>query len=168
MAYFTYFKTRNYDIKGIPGERNLNPITDILQRVRLKADFIRDRVYFSEYFIVDGQTPESLAFDLYGDTQLHWVLMYAQDDFTNPYYDWPLTYFDLLTFVRGKYGAGGETNIHHYEDQEGFVVDSDAVGATPITNLIHEEKLNEQKRRIRVIRPEFVDGVVKELKGLLR
>ena len=166
MAYFTYFKTIGYDIKGIEGKLQLNAITNVLQRVRLKADFINDLSFFSEYFVQDGQTPESLAYDIYGNSELHWVIMYAQN-ITNPYYDWPLIYFDLNKFIDKKYGTNGATNVHHYEDSDGYEVDSTAAGATAITNFVYEERLNDKKRNISIIKPEFVDAIVKEFKGLL-
>ena len=167
MSYFTYFNKINYDIKGIAGSLQLTAITNILQRVRLKADFIDDRVFFSEVFIQDGQTPESIAYDLYGDSELHWIIMYTQR-ITNPYYDWPLIYFDLNKFITKKYGDNGATNVHHYEDAEKYEVDSTAAGATAITNFVYEERLNDKKRNIRVTKPEYTDSIVKELRGLLK
>tara|TARA_B100000686_G_scaffold281802_1_gene303800 strand:- start:1684 stop:2187 length:504 start_codon:yes stop_codon:yes gene_type:complete len=167
MAYFTHFNKINYDIKGIDGNLQLKSITNLLQRVRLKVDFIDDRVFFSEYFVQDGQTPESVAYDFYGDSELHWIIMYAQR-ITNPYYDWPLIYFDLNKFINKKYGANGATNVHHYEDSDGDEVDSTAAGATTITNFVYEERLNDKKRNIRIIKPEYTASIIKELKGLLK
>ena len=167
MAYFTYFKTIGYDVRGIKGNLQVNAITNVLQRVRLKADFINDRSFFAEYFVQDGQTPESIAYDLYGDSELHWIIMYAQG-ITNPYYDWPLIYFDLNKFITKKYGVNGSTNVHHYEDGDGYEVDSTAAGATAITNFVYEEKLNDKKRNISILKPEYVRSIVKELKGLLQ
>ena len=166
MAYFTYFKTIGYDIKGIEGKLQLNAITNVLQRVRMKADFINDLSFFSEYFVQDGQLPETLAYDIYGDSELHWVIMYAQN-ITNPYYDWPLMYFDLNKFINKKYGVDGATNVHHYEDDDGYEVDSTAAGATVITNFVYEERLNDKKRNISIIKPQFITAIVKEFKGLL-
>ena len=166
MAYFTYFKTINYDIKGIDGDLQLTAITNLLQRVRLKTDYINDRVFFTEQFIQDGQTPESIAYDLYGDSELHWIVMYAQR-ITNPYYDWPLIYFDLNKYIIKKYGINGATNVHHYEDTDGYEVDSDASGASPVTNMVYEERLNDKRRNISIMKPEYTDSLIKELRGLL-
>ena len=144
----------------------LTAITNLLQRVRLKTDYINDRVFFSEQFVQDGQTPESIAYDLYGDSELHWIVMYAQR-ITNPYYDWPLIYFDLNKYINKKYGDGGGTNVHHYEDTDGYDVDSDASGASPISNMVYEERLNDKRRNISIMKPEYTDSLIKELKGLL-
>ena len=87
---------------------------------------------------------------------------------TNPYYDWPLRYYDLKKFVTKKYGVANMNAVHHYEDADGFQVDSTAPGATAITNFLHEETLNDAKRSINMIRPEFVPEIVRELKLLLK
>ena len=87
---------------------------------------------------------------------------------TNPYYDWPMTYFDLQKFVNKKYGVANINAIHHYEDVDGYEVDSTASGATSVTNFIHEETLNDAKRNLTVIRPEYVNNVVNEFKKLLK
>jgi len=167
MAYFKYFNRINYDVRGIKNNVNVDVITNILQRVRLKLDNIKHQAFFTQHQIIDSETPEFLAYKYYGDTELHWVILYAQQ-ITNPYYDWPLTYFDLQKFVNKKYGVANINNIHHYEDADKYEVDSTASGATAITNFVHEETLNDAKRNLTLIRPEYVSDIVKELKELLK
>ena len=41
---------------------------------------------------------------------------------TDPYYDWPMTYFDLQKYIVKKYA--NPNGIHHYEDANGYEVDS--------------------------------------------
>ena len=55
--------------------------------------------------------------------------MYA-NYMTNPYYDWPMDYHTLNKFVAKKYSD--INGIHHYEDVDGYEVDSDASGATAV------------------------------------
>ena len=83
---------------------------------------------------------------------------------TNPYYDWPLPYFDLQKFVAKKYTD--INGVHHYEDADGYRVDSDASGATAITNFVYEETKNDEKRTINIIRGEYIPEVLKEFKTL--
>lgn len=167
MAYFKYFNRINYDVRGTKNDANIDVVTNILQRVRLKANFIKNQAFFAQHHIVDGETPEYIAYKYYGDTELHWIVLYAQEA-TNPYYDWPLTYFQLKKFVDKKYGAANINNIHHYEDADKYQVDSTASGATAITNFLHEETLNDAKRNLTIIRSEYVGDIVKELKELLK
>ena len=167
MAYFRYFNKIGYDVRGVKNNVNIDVITNILERVRLKLNFIQHQAFFAQHFIIDGETPEFLAYKYYGNTELHWIILYSQQA-TNPYYDWPLTYFDLQKFVNKKYGVANINDIHHYEDADGYEVDSTAAGATSVTNFIYEETLNDAKRNLTIIRSEYVSNVVKEFKKLLK
>ena len=167
MAYFKYFDTINYDVRGIKNKPTIDSITNILKRVRMKVDFVKYQSFFAMHTIIDGETPEYLAHEYYGDAELHWVVLYAQQ-MTNPYYDWPLRYYDLKKFVTKKYGTANINAVHHYEDEDKFQVDSTAAGAVAVTNFIYEETLNDAKRNINLVRPEFVPEIVTELKLLLK
>jgi len=167
MAYFRYFNQINYDVRGVKNNVNIDVITNLLQRVRLKLNFVKNQAFFAQHQIVDGETPEFLAYKYYGNTELHWIILYSHQA-TNPYYDWPLTYFDLKKFVIKKYGEANINDTHHYEDADKYEVDSTASGATAITNFLHEETLNDAKRNLTLIRPEYVSNVVKEFKDLLK
>ncbi len=166
MAYFKHFNQINYDVRGVKNNVNIDVITNLLQRVRLKLNFVKNQSFFAQHQIIDGETPEFLAYKYYGNTELHWVILYSHQA-TNPYYDWPLTYFDLKKFVIKKYGEANINDTHHYEDADKYEVDSTASGATAITNFLHEETLNDAKRNLTLIRPEYVSNVVKEFKDLL-
>ena len=166
MAYFKYFNKINYDVRGVKNNVNIDVITNILERVRLKLNFIQNQAFFAQHFIIDGETPEFLAYKYYGDTELHWIILYSQQA-TNPYYDWPLTYFDLKKFVNKKYGVANINATHHYEDADKYEVDSTAPLALAVTNFKHEETVNDTKRIIRIIQPRYVDLVVNEFKRLM-
>ena len=167
MAYFKYFNQINYDVRGVKNNVNVDVITNILERVRLKLNFIQSQAFFAQHFIIDGETPEFLAYKYYGNTELHWIILYSQQA-TNPYYDWPLKYYDLSRFVTKKYGSAEIYSTHHYEDADGYQVDSDATGATAITNFLYEETLNDAKRQLSVIRQEYTGMIVNELRTILR
>jgi len=175
MAYFTYFPKIGYDARGIKNDPNFVPITNLLKRVRKKIE-VNNAALFEQYFVQDGDTPESLAFQSYGDSELHWIILYA-NYMTNPYYDWPLNYFDLQKYVADKYkNDGGVTGTHHYEDSNGDIVDAPgtliapgttASGGTAITNFLYEEKLNDKKRTIDIIRLEYLQQIINEFKRFI-
>ena len=162
MAYFKYFSTINYSLADDDQNVKINTIKNILSRVRKKLE-ITNAAIFEQYFINDGDRADTLAYEYYGDSTLHWVIMYA-NYMTNPYYDWPLPYFDLQKFVAKKYTD--INGVHHYEDEDGYEVDSTEAGATAVTNFVYEETLNDQKRTINIIRPEYIQEVLKEFKTL--
>ncbi len=165
MAYFKYFPTIRYDVRGTKNSRSVQLVTDILKRVRKRLDIV-NRAYFEQYFVKDGDTPESLSHQVYGDSTLHWIILYG-NYMTNPYYDWPLTYIDLKKFVIKKYGEANINSTHHYEDADGYEVDSTASGATAVTNFVYEETLNDAKRTINVIKSEYTQEIVSEFKKII-
>jgi hypothetical protein len=164
MAYFSYFPTIGYDVRGEKNNSRTQAITNVLVRIRKKMNVINS-AFFEQYFISDGDRADTLAHQVYGDSTLHWVIMYA-NYMTNPYYDWPLPYFDLQKFVAKKY-PDNINGIHHYEDADKYQVDSTASGATAVTNFIYEESLNDSKRSINIIRAEYIPQVIKEFKTLI-
>lgn len=162
MAYFNYFPKISYDVRGKKNDLRLDTITNILIRNRKKLE-VTDRGVFEEYFIQDGDRADILAFRFYNDSTLHWIIMYA-NYINNPYYDWPLTYFDLQKFIAKKYTT--PTDTKHYEDADGYIVESDVAGATAISYSLYEERLNDLKRQIKIIKPEYVPQIIQEFKNL--
>ena len=82
------------------------------------------------------------------------------NEIIDPRYDWPLSTFNLIKYCQSKY-----TNIngtHHYENTTGDWVNSTASGAVSVSNFQYEEKINESKRRIKILKPKYIDAVVKE------
>ena len=59
MAYFKYFPVIAYDVRGKKNQVQIDFITNILVRVRKKLD-LTNLAFFDEYFLQDGDTPESL------------------------------------------------------------------------------------------------------------
>ena len=177
MAYFKYFPTIDYDIRGDTSQVRFDHVTNILARVLVKChgwadvdgsshEALIDVCEFEKHIIMDGERPEILAHRFYGDSELHWMILYGNGaSFLNPYYDWPMTNYDLQKFVAKKYSNINAT--HHYEDADGYEVDSDAPNAGAITNYKHEEAVNDAKRVIRIIQPRYVDLVVDEFKRLM-
>ena len=163
MAYFEYFPTIGYDVRGEKNNRRVQAITNVLVRVRKKLNVVNS-AFFDQYFINDGDRADTIAHQVYGDSELHWVVMYA-NYMTNPYYDWPLPYFDLQKFVAKKYTD--INGVHHYEDADGYEVDSDASGAKAITNLVYDETLHDEKRTINIIRAEYLQQVINEFKTFI-
>ena len=167
MAYFRYFNKIGYDVRGVKNNLQIDNVTNILQRARLKLDHLDHNLAFVQHFILDGQTPEYLAHEFYGDSELHWIILFGQKC-VNPYYDWPMTYFTLQKYISKKYGAASINEVHHYEDADRYTVDSTASGAVPITNALYEETINDEKRLLNVIRPESVSAIISEFKALMK
>mgnify|MGYP001330713178 CR=1 FL=1 len=178
MAYFKYFPQISYDVRGLSSQRRYDGVTNIMARVLIKAnswkqsddnsnELVEAANGFVKYIIKDGDRPDTVADKFYGDATLHWVILYANGaTMQQPWYDWPMTQYDLTKFVAKKYGSGNLNATNHYTSG-GFQVDSDASGATIVTNFGHEQTLNDAKRPIRIIQSKYVSLVVDEFKSLM-
>jgi hypothetical protein len=170
--------------------KSVQTVTDILRRVILSPEIRKNEAFYDQYDIKDGETPEMVANYFYNDPQLHWAILMA-NDIIDPRFEWPLSYYNLIQYCKGKYGEDQIYHTHHYINEVDFVVDSSRfidqastyenpipfvfessgayessllfqnynVKTTPVTNFDHEEKLNEAKRRILVIKPSIVSEI---------
>ena len=192
MAYFKFFPKILYDVRGVTNQQTFDSITDITKRVLLKSnswkktennvnELLEGTSGFVKHLIQDGDRPETLAYQFYGDSELHWIILYANGaTLLNPYYDWPMTQFDLKKFVEKKYGASNINAINHYVDSNDNIVEKQGEKITPtseggalagtstiVTNFQHEEKINDAKRPIRILQSEYVNLVINEFEKLL-
>ena len=180
MAYFRYFPQIGYDVRGVEDNEQYDMITNLLSRVLVKCHGWADLdgsahealigiCHYQKYIIRDGDRPDTLAYQFYGDPELHWLIMYSNGtSISNPWYDWPMTQGTLTKFITKKYeDLGGLYGTHHHEDTNEYTVDSTASGATIVTNFIYEERLNDSKRTIRIMQRQHIDLVVNEFKRLM-
>ena len=148
--YFNTFPTIPYDSAGT-GE--LKTVTNLLRRVALRNKARTDRLLFDTYDVKNGETPESIAFKLYGDSELHWIIMMI-NDITDRFHDWPMQENQFNAFVNDKYD--NINALHHYEitQTSGDTSIKIDVGtdntnyptATLITNYEYEVREQDKKR----------------------
>ena len=84
--YFSSFPKIIYDSKG---QGNPKVVTNLLKRVAVRAKVKNSAMLYETYDIKNGDTPESLADQLYNNAQLHWVILLT-NDITDRYHDWPM------------------------------------------------------------------------------
>jgi len=58
--------------------------------------------------------------------------------------------------------------VHHYEDADGREVQSSGASITAISNYTYEERINESKRRIKILQPRFITQLQQELQTLIK
>tara|TARA_S200002703_G_C3789758_1_gene243718 strand:- start:1532 stop:2059 length:528 start_codon:yes stop_codon:yes gene_type:complete len=170
--YFSQFPTIPYDSKGT-GE--FKDVKNLLRRVGIRQKVKSNSMLFDTYDIKNGETPESIAFKLYGDAELHWVVMLI-NNITDRFHDWPMSEAQFLNFINEKYS--NPDAIHHYEiEQESGdtsikinigTSNADYSSATAITNYEHEQEQQDVKRKIRLLDPSFIDDFVDEFKLLIK
>lgn len=75
-----------------------------------------DKSYLIEKkIILDGETPEALAYKLYRRPDLHWTLMYL-NNVRDPHTEWPMRDGFVREFADLKYGFNTMERIHHFRD----------------------------------------------------
>ena len=177
MSFFTRFPKISYDIKG---NGNVKLVTDIIRRVKIKSAIRDNSSLFDKFDVQNGDTPETVAYKVYGDTQYHWIIM-LMNDITDRYYDWPLSDQDFEKYVNEKYDNPGA--IHHYEitqssgSQEGngpddyehkIEVNSTTTGAEAVSNYEYERRLQDQKRQIKLLDPAYIPDFENEFNKLIQ
>ena len=169
--YFQNFPFIPYDSVG-NGDYKL--VTNLLKRVALRAKVKTNAALFDTYDVKEGQTPEEIADKLYGDPNLHWIVLYV-NNVTDRYHQWPLTTPQFLAFLNDKYS--NPDGLHHYEITQTsgdttVTIDigtdnTEHSGATLITNREFEEKRQDTLRAIRLLDPAYVDQFVEEFENLM-
>ena len=145
-------------------------------------------MFYDTYDVKEGESPESIADRLYGNPELHWIVLLV-NDITDRYHQWPMTYAQFLQYINDKYvNTDGTSNVdgtHHYEIAQSsgdtttkievynssalYSGDQDYYGtATTITNREYEEDLLEKKRSIRLLDPQYVEQFVEEYETLMK
>ena len=177
-----YFNSMPKIIYDSYGSGDFKVVTNLLRRVALRAKVRTNTLIYDTYDVKNGETPESIAYKLYGDTTLHWVVLLV-NDITDRYHQWPMSYIQFSKYVTEKYD--NVNGVHHYEVAQSsgdtdtkievysnsalYTGDTDFYeSATAITNYEYEESLQDKKRKIRLLDPSFIDQFVTEFKSLMK
>ena len=183
-------------------------VKNLFKRSKLRTDVDQAITAFNYYYVEDQQRPDILAQELYGDSELDWVVL-TSNNITNVRDQWPLNHDDLHSYMLEKYGS--EQNIlgiHHSETVKivdeynrvilngGLEVDANFtftfVGTVTsstgslirvnfggsnsntinpvasITNYDYEVKQNEVKRKIRILKKEYVGAFLSEHRQIMK
>ena len=170
--YFNFFPTVDYVNVG---QSNSKTVTNILKRAAIR-DVVKDNLaIYTKYIIKSGETPESVAFNVYGDAELHWVILLTNDIYDR-YHQWPMNVNQFLSYVNEKYTNPNAT--HHYEISQSsgdtsvkIDIGSDNTGypsATAVTNFEYEESRQDALRQIRLLNVAQVNKVVNDFSRLMK
>ena len=176
--FFTAFPKINYNLSGVNG--NTKVVTDIFRRVKIRSKIADNVTLFDKYDVQEGEKPEDVAYKIYGDADYFWVVTLV-NNIVNRYYDWPLDSYSFQQFINDKYS--NPDGIHHYEvtqssgKQSGdgpadyshkLEVNSDHSGAQSVSNREYEDRLQDQKRQIRILSPQYLNAFEEEFTNLIR
>jgi len=170
------------------------PVKNLFKRGQLREDIFQDLSVFTKYQIKGDDRPDNVAADYYGDSNLDWLVLVC-NNIQNIQTEWPLTQRGFDSFMLEKYGTYENMNAtHHYETVEtknslgvvmvtpGLKVSSDYsityfddgqqgyVTASPVvevTNYQYEEKLQNDRRNIFLLKPRYLQIALDDLEVIM-
>ena len=171
MSYFNYYPTTMYDPAG-DGSAKL--CTDIMSRVRVRANMKKEIVMLDTYAVKENETPEIVADKHHGSPYYHWVVMLL-NDISDVNHDWVKSTRQLQRYLQDKYTEAQLSETHHYEMSQTSgdttvkieVENSTYPSASAVTNYEYEVALNESKRQIDLLRNDYLTFFVDEFQSLI-
>ena len=171
-------------------------VKNFFKKAKLREDIIGNVAFFEKFTVQGDDRPDNVANEIYGNPFLDWVVLLA-NNIVNIQREWPMSQTDFNTYVTEKYENEDTlyNGIHHYEANEVkttndvIIIPSGtrvSVGqsvsyfdngsqeqvtvtniALPITNFMHEQKINDDKRNIFLLKPRFLNLVFDDMEDIM-
>ena len=169
MTLSTYYPITTFKNKNI---------VDITKNVKLSS--LMDNYALSAYVVPDGDRPETVAFDVYDESQLAWLVLLPNVKL-DPYYDWPMSQRDFEAWMKKKYGTLAvslATKLFYEHSSKDITISVDTYNhASTLTHITASEynvvyaydyydRVNNNNRHIKLVPPEAVPGVISKLETL--
>ena len=171
IPYFLY-------VDRSPGNKTIDDYSEVknlFKRAKLREDIFSDLSYFTKYQIQGDERPDNVAEKYYEDSTLDWVILLA-NNITNIQTEWPMSEQSYYNFLIDKYGTDEKLQeVHHYEcagvtNSSGAILSSN-VSATNIseavTNLTYEDNIQDKKRNIFILKPEYLSVLFNDLEEIM-
>lgn len=182
MKYFKQFNSIIYQDKIA---------INILLRAAIIRNIMKKFEVFYPYTVTEGERPDTIAYDYYGDSNYWWVVLLS-NDIIDPYYDWVLSQDDLNKYLIKKYNTNIESimsTAHHYEytgiggnqnidvsrinwpmtpETYSKLSIEEKAGWAPVTIYEYENALNEEKRNIKLLDNDYLDQLATELSNIFQ
>ena len=170
-------------------------VKNLFKKGKLRDDIFQDLTFFTKYEIVGNDRPDNVAFKEYNDSNLDWVVLQS-NNIINIQTEWPLSQRDFDRYMLEKYSTYDNlyNGIHHYETVEtknskgvviipgGQQVPSDysvtfyddkleqmitSSEKVTVTNYQYEEKIQENKRNIFLLKPDYLPVILDDMEDLM-
>ena len=195
MSYFREIPNLKYPsfLKEKTSSLDYVEVKNLFRRTKLRDDLQNVFTLFNKYEIPDEFRPETVAEDFYGNDELDWVVL-TTAGIVNVRNEWPLNNRDIFDYSFEKYGDNlNATRFFETKEiknssgsiilEKGKVVDSDFVFKyydtngivevkgtnvrTGISNYDYEVRLNEEKRSIFVLKPEYLQQFLSDFRDIM-
>ena len=196
-SYFRNVPDFNYvsRLDGQKNISEYSLVKNLFKRAKIRDDIFNDLSYFTKYKVVGDDRPDQVAYELYGDSRYDWVVLLA-NNVMNVASEWPKDQVSFYNYMIRKYGDESKFNdVHHYETIDvvdslgrivirgGLEVPQDYVisyydsgldaqvttteSTVPFTNYEYEVSLEDDKRNIFVLKPEFLAVIRNDLEEIM-
>ena len=188
----------NFEYISRINERQTNSdfikVKNLFRRAIIREDLFADFMAFTKYKINGDMRPDAVAYEVYGDEDLDWVILIS-NNIINVRDEWPLTQNDFNNYLIEKYGNEGAVDeIKHYETIEvkdskgkifvpkGKIVDSTykvrfldsgtnrITEVNPVSGIsyrTYEQKLQDDKRNINILESGYLAQVIDDIETVL-
>ena len=170
-------------------------VKNLFKRGKLREDIFGNLQFFTKYKVIGNERPDNVAFKIYGDETLDWVVLLS-NNILNVQTEWPLTQDGFDAYLLDKYGSYQNINAtHHYETlevknangitiiPEGTIVPSNFSTSyfdstlnrkvtvrnitREVTNYQYEQKIEDDKRNIFILKPTYLNVVFTDMDSLM-
>ena len=178
-----------YNFSSKPLDQDFLVVKNIWRRAQILTEFKSQVTIFTEITVGDGERPEDLATQYYGNPFYNWTIL-VMNDITDYYAQWPKSTVQLQEFINAKYDNGQATKHHVTTEVKdanenvivpaGKIVPSNfqvvyyngstTVTATPVvsvTNAQYEFDLNAKKQTIQIVKPDLIEDFVEVYNQIL-
>ncbi len=197
-SYFKQVPDFEY-VSRIAGSKNISDyiaVKNLFKKGKIRDDIFQELAFFEKYKISGNDRPDNVAFEVYRDSNLDWVILLA-NNILNIQSEWPLLQDDLDRHLVNKYGDYNTlyNGIHHYETSEiknsqgvtivpsglevgspytvsyydyltSLQVDTGNI-AVPVTNYDYEIKLEDAKRNIFLLKKEYLGIITNDMSEIM-
>jgi len=197
-SYFKQVSDFEY-VSRIAGSKNISDyiaVKNLFKKGKIRDDIFQELAFFEKYKIVGNDRPDNVAFEVYRDSNLDWVVLLA-NNILNIQSEWPLLQDDFDRHLVNKYGDYNTlyNGIHHYETSEvknsqevtvvpsglevsspytisyydyltSLQVDTGNI-AVPVTNYDYEIKLEDAKRNIFLLKKEYLGIITNDMSEIM-
>ena len=94
-------------------------VKNFFKKGALREDIFQELAFFTKYQIRGDDRPDNVAFQIYGDPALDWLVLQC-NNIVNVQTEWPLSQTDFDRFCLEKYGSYDTlfNGVHHHETVE--------------------------------------------------
>ena len=191
MGYFRELPNLRYPsfLKDKTSSLDYVEVKNIFRRAKIRDDLQNNFTVFNKFQIPEGARPDTVAEALYGSAQFDWVVLTVAG-IINVRNEWPLNNRDLYTYSLDKYGDS-LNSTRFFETTEvkdsssrlilpkGKIVDQGFTIPKPgeptatlnpvvgVSNYEYETRLNEDKRPIYILREEYLQQFLNDMREMM-